>query len=57
MPKRLKNRMHRIKKFFPGFLKEPIKNIFISFAKDKKNTEAARPIKTDKSKSNLLKRW
>ena len=56
MPKRLKNRMHRIKKFFPGFLKEPIRNIFISFAKDKKNTEAARPIKTDKSKSNLLRR-
>ena len=28
----------------------------LQFAKDKKNTEAARPIKTDKSKSNLLRR-
>ena len=56
MPKRLKNRMHRIKKFFPGFFKEPIKKIFTSFPKDKKNTKAARPIKTDKSKPNLLRR-
>ena len=56
MLKRLKNRMHRIKKFFPGFFKEPIKKILISFAKDKRNTKAERPIKTDKSKPNLLKR-
>ena len=45
-----------LNKFFPGFFKEPIKKIFISFAKDKRNTKAARPIKTDKSKSNLLRR-
>ena len=56
MLKRLKNRMHRIKKNFLGFFKEPIKKIFISFAKDKRNTEATRPIKTDKSKPNLLRR-
>ena len=56
MLKRLKNRIHRIKKFFPGFFKELIKKIFISFAKDKRNTKAERPIKTDKSKPNLLKR-
>ena len=56
MLKALKNRMHRIKKFFPGFFRESIKKIFISFAKDKRNTKAARPIKTDKSKPNLLRR-
>ena len=56
MLKRLKNRIHRIKKFFPGFFKESNKKILISFTKDKRNTKATRPIKTDKSKLNLLKR-
>ena len=57
MLKRLKNRIQRIKKFFPGFFKELIKKIFISFDKDKRNTEADSPTKTDESKLNLLRRW
>jgi hypothetical protein len=48
--------MHRIKIFFRGFFKELIKKIFISFDKDKRNTEADSPTKTDESKLNLLRR-
>ena len=56
IPAQLKNKIQRINKFFLGSSKEFNKEVFASFAKEKKTINAVRPIITDGSRPTLIRK-
>ena len=56
MPAKLKTKIQRIKKFFPGSARESNTKVFASFAKDKKTINAVRTLKFIGLKPSLIRK-
>jgi hypothetical protein len=56
MPAKLKNKIQRIKKFFPGSARESNTKVFASFTKDKKTINAVRVLKSIGLKPSLIRK-
>ena len=56
MPRKLKNKTHRIKKYFLGSARESNTKVFISFAKDKKTINAVKALKSIGLKPTLTRK-
>ncbi len=56
MPAKLKTKIQRIKKFFPGSARESNTKVFISFARDKKTINAVRALKSIGLKPSLIRK-